>query len=75
MVRDYASASLEAHAVYDRHVKPVEHVHQGEYVLVTPDEQTYFASTLVDVLRRGHESSNPRNFIFKVGDVALGSIR
>lgn len=74
MVGDENPRNQEAHRVYDLHVKPIEHVHTGEYVLVTPDGQLILALTLEDVMRWAHERANPDNFIFKVGDVALGTL-
>jgi len=67
----HISDSERAHQVYDAHVKG----HQGEYALVTPDGQVIFAPTLVEVMQRAHERPSPDNFIFKVGDVALGMLR
>ena len=75
MGRDQASQSQEAHRVYDQHVKPVEEAHEGEYALVTPDGQVMFAPTLVDIMKLGQERASRDNFIFKVGDVALGKVR
>jgi hypothetical protein len=73
MVQD--STGQEARRMYDEHVKPVEQNHRDEYALVTPDGETFFAPTLVDIFKRAHERSNPGNYIFKVGEVALGKIR
>lgn len=75
MVRNRTSQNQEAHRIYDLHVKPIEHAHKGEYALVTADGQVVFAPTLEDVMLRAHERANPDNYIFKVGDVALGKIR
>lgn len=75
MVRDRDSEGQDPRQVYDRHVRPVEHAHQDEYALVTPDGETIFAPTLVEIFRRAHERSHPGNYIFKVGDVALGKVR
>jgi len=36
---------------------------------------TIFAPTLVEVMQRAHERPSPNNFIFKVGDIALGKLR
>jgi hypothetical protein len=74
MSRDQKMDTQAAHAIYDRHIKPVEHEHAGEYALVTPDGQTYFAPTLADIMIRAHERSDARNAIFKVGDVVLGRV-
>lgn len=75
MARDQTSESGEAHRIYDLHVKPLEHAHKGECALVTPDGEVVFAPTLVDVMQRAHERANVANYIFKVGDVALGKLR
>ena len=69
------SSSQEARRIYDLHVKPVEQAHRGEYALVTPDGTVVFAPSLVDVMKRAHEQRHLGNFIFKVGDMALGKIR
>jgi len=37
MAAERSPQTEEAHQIYDRHVKPVEHAHKGEYALVTPD--------------------------------------
>jgi hypothetical protein len=75
MTREPHSDTQAARAVYDRHVKPVEHEHVGEYALVTPDGQVSFARTLVDIMIRAHERPSAENAIFKVGDVVLGKLR
>jgi hypothetical protein len=75
MTRDPHSETQAARAVYDRHVKPIEHEHVGEYALVTPDGQTIFAPTLVDIMVRAHEQPNAENAIYKVGDIVLGKLR
>jgi len=75
MTREPNSETQAAHAVYDRHVKPVAHEHMGEYALVTPDGQTIFAPTLVDIMLRAHERPSAEHAIFKVGDIVLGKLR
>ena len=75
MVRDQKSETREAHQVYNLHVKPVEHIHEGEYVVVMPDGQMIFAPTLVEVMQRAQAQASPANFIFKVGDVVVGNLR
>ncbi len=75
MARGRNAQSEHAHRVYDLYVKPVEQTHQGQYVLVTPDGQTIFAPTLVEVMQRAHQRPSPDNYIFKVGEIALGTLR
>ena len=74
MTMNPGSQPPDAHRVNDPHVRPLEQAHKGEYALVTPDGRAVFAPTLLDVMQRAHERANPGNYIFKVGDVALGRL-
>src|SRR6476646_7435289 len=46
---DQESRLARFNEVYEQYVRPVEQDHQGEYAAVTPDGQTIFGSTLVEV--------------------------
>jgi len=75
MATNPASETREARQIYEQHIRPVEQAHRDQYALVTPDGETFFEPTLVAIFKRAHERSNRGNYIFKVGDVALGKIR
>ena len=65
----------EGNWLYDTYVKPLEEEHWGKFVAVSGDGRTLLGTDLdeltveaVNVLGRGH-------FAFKVGEVAVGTIR
>jgi len=66
----------EADQLYERHVKPLESVHQGEYVAVSLQGRTVFASTLLDAVQRGVGAFGKSNsVVFEVGEKAVGKLR
>jgi hypothetical protein len=62
----------EADALYERYAKPLESEHRGEYLAVSPTGQTLLAPTLTEATRRAVQAFGPGNFLFKVGDDAVG---
>jgi len=60
--------------IYETYVKPLEPGHMDQYVLVTPARQTILASTLLDAVRHASKMPSKDNFIFKVGQKAVGTI-
>jgi hypothetical protein len=56
--------------VYEQYVKPVEHLHTDEYVMVGPDGEMIFGSTLLDIAWKAHEVAHPDNCLFKVGEIS-----
>jgi hypothetical protein len=67
-----AALTRQADDLYARYVKPLEREHAGEYVAVSSDGRTVFAATLVDVMKRAELNLGSGNFVFKVGDIAVG---
>jgi hypothetical protein len=70
-----SSSPHEGEAVYQRYVKPVEHLHPDEYVLVTPDGGTIFAPSMDELAEKTAHIHGWDNWMFKVGDIAVGHIR
>ena len=64
-----------AEALYERHGKPLEGEHRGEYVAIAPDGRTILGPTVLDVLKKAKADFGPGNFIFKVGTRAVGKWR
>jgi hypothetical protein len=60
--------------VYEQYVKPVEHEHEGEYVLVRPDGQMIFAPSLPELLDRTDRMDDRNNCLFKVGEISVSNI-
>jgi hypothetical protein len=65
---------LEAERIYATYVRPIEHEHEGEYALVTPDGHVLFAPSLLEVARKGLNTPSEKNLLFKVGDIAACQI-
>jgi hypothetical protein len=69
-----SEAVLEAERIYERYVKPLEHVHPGEYALVTPEGSVHFAPSLLELAWKAHKTPSDKNLLFKVGAVAACQI-
>jgi hypothetical protein len=65
----------QADALYERHGKPFEAAHNGEYVAISPDGRTILGSSVREVLLRAKEAFGPGNFVFKIGAKAVGKWR
>ena len=75
MPEDQTTPVRIADRIYDRHVRPLEPAHRGEYALVTADGQVVLMPTLVDAAWRAAQSPDKKNFIFKVGTKSVGKLR
>lgn len=58
--------------LYERYAKPLEAQHRGEYVAVSPEGGTILGPTVRDVLRKATDRFGAGNFIFKIGEKAVG---
>ncbi len=58
--------------LYDKYVKPLEQEHRGEFIAVSSGGKTVLAATLLDVMKQAEKRLGDGNFVFKVGDVAVG---
>ena len=65
----------QADGLYERYGRPLEAQNRGEYVAISPDGQTILGSSVGQVLREAKAAFGPGNFIFKVGDKAVGKWR
>ncbi len=72
---DPSQAALEQQGdqLYAQYVEPLEQKHAGEYVAVSPQGKVALASTLVDVMKKAEAELGSGNFVFKVGDLVVGS--
>lgn len=60
---------LEAERIYDTYVRPIEHEHDGEYALVTPDGRVFFAPSMLQLVDVAMEQPSEKNLLFKVKDI------
>jgi hypothetical protein len=68
------NAGTRLDRVYEQDVKPVEQVHLGEYVLVTPDGEMYLAPTQSELVLKTAHIRGGDNCLFKVGEIAATKI-
>lgn len=60
-----------AEKLYDKYGKPLEKKHWGKYVAISPKGQTVLASNLNEASKKAVKFGRG-NFIFKVGEYAVG---
>jgi hypothetical protein len=72
---DQEALNREADRLYENYGKPLEAEHWGEYVMIAPDGRTVLAATPVDAFMKGSEVLGSGNFIFKVGERAVATLR
>ena len=65
----------EADSLYRRFGQPLEREHLGQYVAIASDGRTVLGPTILDVMRKASVAFGPGNFIFKVGQRAVGKWR
>lgn len=59
-------------ALYEQFGKPLEQKHAGEYIAVSPGGKTLLGTDLLTVTKEATKTFGPGNFIFKIGDIAVG---
>lgn len=70
-----AELRAKANRLYATYGKAFEPEHWGKYLAISPDGRTLLGLTSREVLRRATDAFGKGNFIFKIGDRALGRIR
>lgn len=65
----------QAERPYYDYGRPLENEHRGEYVAVSADGKTLLGTTLLGVVQRASATFGPGNFVFKVGEKAVGRWR
>jgi hypothetical protein len=66
----------EADELYERHGKPLEKDHQGEYAAIGLDGRVVVGKEDIDVVDRAIQELGRGNFVlYKVGSKHLGKIR
>lgn len=67
--------SNEMDRLYELYGKPYEAEHRGEFLAIAPDGRTLLAETPGEALREAVRRFGSGNFIFKVGEGAIGRVR
>lgn len=58
--------------LYARFGKPFEATHVGAYLAISPGGQTVVGSTLLEVMQRADAQFGKGNFLYKIGERAVG---
>jgi hypothetical protein len=58
--------------LYKRYAKPLEKTHRGKYIAISQDGKTLMADTVIDLIEQAKAKLGPGNFIFKIGERAVG---
>ncbi len=61
--------------LYDKYGKPLEASHRGEYVAISPLGKTVVGKTLLDIAQQATATFGPGNYLFKIGEPAVGKWR
>lgn len=61
--------------LYKKYGKPLEKEHWGKFLAVSQKGNTILGNNLLEVAQRAVKTLGHGNFIFKVGDIAVGKWR
>ena len=64
----------ESDKVYQKFVKPLEKDHWGKFVAVSSKGKTILTDSLLEAVQKGISILGSGNFVFKVGEKAVGRI-
>jgi hypothetical protein len=59
--------------LYERYAKPLEKTQRGKYIAISQDGNTLIADTVFDLMQQAQTTLGPGNFIFKIGERAVGT--
>jgi hypothetical protein len=62
----------QSDALYERYGKPLEKTHRSKYIAISMNGKTLIGDTLIELMQQAKETLGPGNFIFKIGERAVG---
>jgi hypothetical protein len=62
----------QSDALYERYGKPLEKTHRGKYIAISQLGKTLIADTVFELIQEAKRTLGPGNFIFKIGERAVG---
>ncbi len=75
VIATYEDRRKTAQALYEQYGKPLEAEHKGEYLAISTNGKTVIGKTLSQVVADALSQFGKWNFIFKIGNRAVGSFR
>lgn len=61
--------------LYKKYGKPLEKEHWGEFLAVSQKGKAILGTNLLKLAQKASKTFGPGNFIFKVGEIAVGKWR
>jgi hypothetical protein len=74
-VSTYDDRRKTARELYEQFGKPLEREHKGEYLAISTAGKTVLGKSLSEVVTNALSQFGKGNFIFKIGNRAVGSFR
>ena len=74
-ISTYDKRRKTARALYQQYGKPLEREHKGEYLAISIGGKIVLGKTLSEVVANALSQFGKGNFIFKIGNQAVGSFR
>jgi hypothetical protein len=72
MAANNQSLLQQSDALYERYGKPLEKTQRGKYVAISKAGKTLIADTVFALMQKAKTTLGPGNFIFKIGERAVG---
>ncbi len=73
--QDPKKLELMSGKLYTKYGKPLEKEHWGQFLAVSQKGKTILGTNLFELAKKASKNFGPGNFIFKVGDIAVGKWR
>jgi hypothetical protein len=62
----------QSNELYERYGKPLEKTHRGKFIAISNTGKTLIADTILELMQQAKMVLVPGNFIFKIGERAVG---
>jgi hypothetical protein len=72
MTAQHQSLLEQSDALYERYGKPLEKTHLGKYVAISQAGKTLIGESVLQLVQEAKTHLGPGNFIFKIGERAVG---
>jgi hypothetical protein len=72
MMINQQSLTALADALYEQYAKPLEKTDRGKFIAISADGKTLIGDSVPELMEKAKLVLGPGNFIFKVGDRAVG---
>ena len=62
----------QSDSLYERYGKPLEKTYRGKYIAISQTGKTLISDNVLGLMQKAKTTLGPGNFIFKIGDRAVG---